>query len=193
MLDLRIILGDNDSKFLVNTSLILNTMGYRVMDTDTSGTSLIRKIRQLNPDLVIADVNLRGISGFDISDIVEGERICPCIITFKNSPLEYELKLQKKLVYSYVQKPINAQTIGYAVENAYFTFKKLMELENKIKERKIVEKAKSLLMGKYNMSEERAYEYMRKKSMDNKTSMHKIALTIMDIINKKDIQNKNEK
>lgn len=185
MLRLRIILGDNDESFILSTSSLLKSLGYNVIDTDTSGTSLIRKIRTLKPDAVLVDVNIKGISGFEISNIVEGEGICPCIITLKTNPSEYAVKLQQKLIYAYLQKPLNVSNVEYVIDNAYVNFKKILELNSKIHERKIIEKAKGLLMSKYNMSEEKAYEYIRKKSMDKSTSMYKISLAIIDIINKK--------
>jgi AmiR/NasT family two-component response regulator len=186
MLRLRIIIGDNDNGFLVQAVTLLTQAGYDVVHSDTSGTSLLRKIRSLNPDVVIADATLKGLSGFEISDIVEGEGVCPCIITFKSSPEEYALKLQKKIIYAYIQKPLNIETLRYAIENAYFNFKKFIELDRKLKERKIIEKAKGLLMKKYNMSEDKAYEYLRRKSMDKCLPMHKVAAVLIDVIEKKE-------
>ncbi|MCX7883478.1 MAG: ANTAR domain-containing protein [Caloramator sp.] len=186
MLHLRIIIGDNDEKFLINTSAQLKNMGYNVVDTDNSGSSLIRKIRTLKPDVVLVDVNLKGISGFEISNIVEGEEICPCVIMLKGNPSEYAVKLQQKLIYAYLQKPLIISNIEYVIDNAYISFKKIIELNREIKERKTIEKAKGLLIKNYNMTEDKAYEYMRKKSMDKSISMYKIALAIIDIINKKE-------
>lgn len=185
MLRLRLIIGDNDLNFLSNTSLLLKQLGYDVVDTDTSGTSIIRKIRQLKPDAVLVDVSLKGISGFEISSIVEGEGICPCIIMFKTNPSEYIIKLQQKMIYAYLQKPFTAANVEYVIDNAYISFKKILELNTKIKERKIIEKAKGLLIKKYNMTEEKAYEYLRKKSMEKAASMYKIALAVIEIIENK--------
>jgi two-component system, response regulator PdtaR len=184
MLNLRVVLGDNDAGFIAATSSLLNQVGYTVLGTDTSGASFLRKIRALNPDVAIVDVNIKGVSGFEISDILEGEGICPCIITFKSSPAEYALKLQEKLIYAYLQKPLNSGNLEYVIDNAYISFNKMMELKGKLKERKAVEKAKGLLMRKYKMSEEKAYDYMRKKSMDRGATLYKVALMIIDLIEK---------
>lgn len=186
MLHLRIIIGDNDEMFLSSAAQILKQLGYDVIDVDTSGTSLIRRIRSLKPDAVLVDVNIKGISGFEISSIVEGEGLCPCIIMFKTNPVEYSLKLQQKLIYAYIQKPINLSNIEYVIDNAYFSFKKVMEFNTKLEERKIVEKAKGLLMKRYNMTEDKAYDYMRKKSMEKSISLYKVALAVIDIIEKKE-------
>jgi response regulator NasT len=185
MQNLRILIGDNDEIFLESFTLTLNQMGYNVVGTETSGTNLLRKIRNINPDIVIADVSLRGMGGFEISDIVEGEGLCPCIIIFKGNPSEYMLKLDKKLVYSYIQKPLETNSVKYIVDNAYYSFKRIMEVEKKLQERKFVEKAKGLLMSRYGFTEDKAYEYLKKKSMDKGTPIIKIAKSVIEIIEKK--------
>lgn len=182
---LRIILGDNDNSFLLSAASMLVQMGHDVIDTDTSGSGLLRKIRTLNPDVVIVDVALRGMSGFEISDIVEGEGICPCIVSFRGNHSEYMLKLQQKIIFAYIQKPVNSITLSYAVENAYFNFKKFIDIDKKSKERQLIDKAKRLLIKKYGLSEDKAYEYIRKKSMDKCVSMHKIANAIIEAIESK--------
>lgn len=181
---LRVILGDNEDSFIAGTTSILQKLGHNVINTDNSGPGLLRKIRAQHPDVVIADANLKGMSGFEISDIVEGEGICPCILTFKGSPSEYALKLQKKLVYSYIQKPVSLDILNYTIENAFYTFKKLFSLEKKLQERRLVEKAKGLLMIKYSISETDAYEYIRKKSMDKCVSMGTLSANIIRALDK---------
>jgi two-component system, response regulator PdtaR len=182
---LRIILGDNDNSFLLSASNMLVQMGYDVIDTDTSGSGLLRKIRTLNPDVVIVDVSLKGMSGFEISDIVEGEGICPCIISYRGSHSEYMLKLQQKIIFAYIQKPANPMELNYAVENAYFNFKKFIDKDRKLKERQLIDRAKRLLIKKYGLTEDKAYEYIRKKSMDKCLSMHRIANAIIEAIENK--------
>ncbi|CDF58982.1 ANTAR domain-containing response regulator [Thermobrachium celere] len=183
---LKVAVGDNDEEVLKSIQIMLVQMGCNVVALETSGSALLRKIRSLNPDVSIIDVNLRGMSAFEISDVVEKQGICPCIITIKGSIDEYYDKLKDKLVFAYLQKPINAFNLRYAIESAYFNYKNLINMDKKLKERKIIDKAKGLIMKKYNLTEERAYEYIRKKSMDKGVSMARIAQAIIDIIEDKD-------
>lgn len=90
------------------------------------------------------------------------------------------------MVFAYIQKPINLVNLKYAIEMAYFNYKNIINMDKKLKERKVIEKAKGLIMQKYNVSEEKAYEYMRKKSMDKGTSMYKIAQVIIELIKDKE-------
>lgn len=182
---LKVAVGDNDEEVLKSIQIMLVQMGCNVVALETSGSALLRKIRSLNPDVSIIDVNLRGMSAFEISNVVEKQGICPCIITIKGSIDEYYDKLKDKLVFAYLQKPINAFNLRYAIESAYFNYKNIMNMDKKLKERKIIDKAKGLIMKKYNLTEERAYEYIRKKSMDKGVSMARIAQAIIDIIEEK--------
>ncbi|MCX7951267.1 MAG: ANTAR domain-containing protein [Clostridiales bacterium] len=193
---LKVAVGDNDEEFLKSIQIMLNQLGFMVVALENSGTALIRKIRSINPDIVLADANLKGMNAFEIASVVEKEGICPCIVTIKGSIEEHYEKLKNKVVFAYIQKPINAINLKYAIESSYFNFKNIMEMDKKLKERKIIEKAKGLVMKKYNISEEKAYEYMRKKSMDKGVSLYRIAQAIIDIIenkDKKDGGDKNEK
>lgn len=183
---LKVAVGDNDEEFLKSIQIMLNQLGFMVVAIENSGTTLMRKIRSINPDIVIADANLKGMNAFEIANVVEKEGICPCIVTIKGSIEQYYEKLKNKIVFAYIQKPINAINLKYAIESSYFNFKNIMEIDKKLKERKIIEKAKGLVMKKYNVSEEKAYEYMRKKSMDKGVSLYRIAQAIIDIIENKE-------
>lgn len=189
MQGLRLVLGDNDKNFIESMSKILRQKGYNVLSSETSGTALLRSIRRINPDVVIADAELKGMNGFDIAQIVENEWICPCVVLIKGSSSAYFSKLKEKLVYAYLQKPIDVQSVEYVIDNAYFNFKKILELDKKLKERKTVEKAKGLLIERYNISEDKAFEYIRKKSMDNCISLYITSLKIIEAIKKKNLKN----
>lgn len=92
----KIAVGDNDEEVLKSIQIMLVQLGFNVVALETSGSSLLRKIRSVNPDVAIVDVNLRGMSAFEISEVVEKEGICPCIITTKGSIEEYYEKLKIK-------------------------------------------------------------------------------------------------
>lgn len=180
----KIIIGDSDENFLDSIKFRLLQMGHRVLDVDTSGTSLIRKIRSLDPDIVIAEVTLKGISGFEIADILEGEGTCPCIVSFKGEPSQYKISLSRKKVKTYLKKPVDYNELDFILKHSLDELENALKEEKKEKEKKIINKAKKMLMEKYKVSEEEAYKYIRKKSMDKGTSMVKVSILIIDLIRK---------
>ncbi|MEG0371402.1 MAG: ANTAR domain-containing protein [Clostridium sp.] len=180
----KIIIGDNDGDFLETIKYRLSQIGHTVLDTDTSGVGLIRKIRSLNPDIVIAEGNLKGMTGFEIGEILEGEGICPCIVSFKGEPSEYKTNLSRKRIKAYLKKPIDYNEIDYILKYSISEFEMIIKEDKKAKEKKIVDKGKKLLMDKYLLSEEDAYKYIRKKSMDKGITMYKMAQALIEVIKK---------
>ncbi|MEF9952700.1 MAG: ANTAR domain-containing protein [Clostridium sp.] len=178
----KIIIGDHDCEFLEGLKFRLSGLSHNVLDTDTSGPSLLRKIRSLNPDIVIVEANMKGMTGFEIADILEGEGICPCIISFKGEASQYRIALSSKKTKAYLKKPIDYNELDYILNQSIRDFDFMIKEEKKKKEKKIIDKAKKMLMDKYSIDEEKAYTYIRKKSMEKKTTMYKISLLLIDIL-----------
>ncbi|MEG0005736.1 MAG: ANTAR domain-containing protein [Clostridium sp.] len=178
----KIIIGDNDIDFLEGLKFKLSGLSHQVIGWDTSGPSILRKIRSLNPDIVIVEANMKGISGFEIGEILEGEGICPCIISFKGEASQYRIALSLKKVKTYLKKPIDYNELDYILSQSVKDFEYILKEEKKRKEKKVIDKAKKMLMDKYSIDEEKAYTYIRKKSMDKKTTMYKISLLLIDLL-----------
>lgn len=185
MLNYKIIIGDNDTEFLEILKFRLISLGHLVLDTYTSGAPLLRKARMLNPDIVIVDANLKGISGFEIGEILENDGICPCIVSFKGEALEYKINISRKKVKTYLKKPIDFKELDYILKHALDEFENYKKEEKKNKEKVIINKAKKMLMNNYNIDEEKAYSYIRKKSMDKGLSKYKMSLLIIDLLKNK--------
>lgn len=181
----KIIIGDNDEKFLDVIRSKLLQIGHTVLDIDTSGTGLLRKIRGLSPDIVIADANLKGLTGFEIAEVIEGENLCPCIISLKGDAFQYKLNFSRKKVKTYLKKPVDYNEINYILKHSLNEFNHSLKEDKKAKEKQIINKAKTLLMDKYKISEDEAYKYIRKKSMEKGINMYKLSLMLMDIIKKR--------
>ena len=86
----------------------------------------------------------------------------------------------------YVMKPVDEDTLIPAIEIAINKYEKIREIEkerDKIKQsldgRKIIERAKGVLMEKNSMKEQQAYEYMRKLSMDKGCTMAATARAVL--------------
>lgn len=185
MTSYKIIIGDNDIDFLNVLKNRLITMGHSVLDVDTSGTSLLRKVRGLSPDIIIAEANLKGISGFEIAEIIEGENLCPCIVSFKGEPLEYKINISRKKVKTYLKKPVDYKELEYILKHSIEELESCKKEEELIKGKRVINRAKRMLMVEYSLDEEKAYKYIKKKSMDKRLSMYKVALSIIDIIKNK--------
>jgi len=182
----KIIVADSDHKNREMICALLTSRGYQVYQSHDSGETL-RTSRSLFPDLVIIDVNLIGINAFRTAGIIEEDKVSNVIfITNKVDPAFYD-QLKKMNIFAYITKPINPeqlyQTVEFCINNVIKVNSlqlKIINLETELKNRKLIEKAKGILIKKLGISEDESYKHLRKKSMDLCIPIYKLAEKIIE-------------
>jgi response regulator NasT len=172
------------SSYLYNFSFLYNT---------TSGNDAIRKISHFLPDAVITDFMLSDLNGLDLANKIEDLKLCPCIILANQEQSDFidELKTEDTTTVFCITKPINRQVLIHTTELAIrFQHKihdieqKIVSLQQEIEERKNVERAKGILMKKFNITEDKAYNNIRRKAMDTGKTINEISKTIIKMFEK---------
>ena len=167
------------SSYLYNFSFLYNT---------TSGNDAIRKISHFLPDAVITDFMLSDINGLELANKIEDLKLCPCIILANQDQSDFidELKTEDTTTVFCITKPINRQVLIHTTELAIrFQHKihdieqKIVSLQQEIEERKNVERAKGILMKKFNITDDKAYNNIRRKAMDTGKTINEISKTII--------------
>lgn len=160
---------------------ILLEGGYIVLGTANSGSELIRKASTLYPDVVISGFKFRDTTLIEIYNSLMGTveflAIVPQnyieVINEEIDIFTLQLPLSKNLLYN---------TLNIIIQSKKRTLKlkeKIKELELSIEERKIIEKAKGKLMKLYNFSEEDAFKFIQKNSMNTSRKMVDVAKSII--------------
>ena len=175
----------NNKKIEANVQLSLKKSGYNVL-TCEDGNSLIRLAHTRHIDLVIVDEELRGLRAIDVVNIIYTEKICPVLIVANDFRNDYIDWIEKGWIYGSVHLPMNQVELLKIVKGAIANGERMLLLDREIEklkkqlaERKIIEKAKSILMEKKSCTEEGAYTYIRKISMNKGVPMEKIAEAII--------------
>jgi len=175
---------ENPSQITIRN--ILNPQGYMFLGNCNDPISLLRMIRSYHPEFIIVDLNLKMRELRGTLNTIDEEMLCACVIIGNYSDVELMSLLEKYKVISFCPKPLNKDILLHTIEMANLNYKRVFELSQKLKEmtenyetRKVVEKAKWILMERNGLSESDAYERMRKKSMDNRMSMKSIAEAII--------------
>ena len=175
---------ENSMQILVRN--ILNPNGYAFLGNCSDAISLIRLIRSYQPDFIIVDMGLQYGDLRNTLETVDDEMLCACVVMGDYHDMAITSLLEKSKVISFCPKPLNKEIMLHTVEMANMNFKRVFELDRKLKEmtenyetRKAVERAKWILMNRDGLSEKDAYDRMRKKSMDNRMSMKSIAEAII--------------
>ncbi|MDR2192473.1 MAG: ANTAR domain-containing protein [Endomicrobium sp.] len=168
---------------------LLVTALYDAVDACASGGEAFRKASSLFPDLVITDYSLTDMTGIELAKMLEDARVCPVIILANQTQSEYVEDLKGNTLDIFcITKPLNEQVLNHTVSLVLKLTQKLRgyehqvdELKHQLEDRKLIEKAKGILMSKFNMNEDEAYKEMRKKAMDSAKPLGQIAKTIIDM------------
>ncbi|HAA89209.1 MAG TPA: response regulator [Peptococcaceae bacterium] len=182
----RIVVADSDHNSRKTIQVMLNRAGYDIAGEARDGLDAEQIIREVRPDLVIIDVFLPGRNGYDVARVVDNERIAAIILT---SP-SYESGLVEKAcevgAFSFLVKPIEEVQLLPAVELALSNFQELLRLEeaisqlrDKLETRKLIERAKGILMETMGLTEAEAYRRIQKQSMNKRISMRAVAEAII--------------
>ncbi len=165
---------------------VLEQEFFVVSDICISGNETIRKVRTYQPDLLVCDYELGDMTSVNIGDIIIKGGLCSMIMLCNQVQKDYAESLFSYPSLICLGKPLNRSVLCNSIEISLKSRKGIQLLENeinKLKEdietRKIIEKAKGLLMDKLHMTEEQAYNRLRKQSMDSQTPMKKVASIIV--------------
>jgi Response regulator with putative antiterminator output domain len=182
----KFIICGEDKSSLVNIKNALVANGYIYIGYAKETYSILRHIRSHAPDLVIIDVSKRFSEIKQILEVVNEEFLCACILIMDIKNEEAMEFLKRTSIMTYLLKPIYNEILIQIAELTVVNFKRILEYEDKIKKlnvtlenRKLLEKAKWILVEKKNITEAEAYEWIKKKSRDNRKPMIEIASAII--------------
>ncbi|KAB7706662.1 response regulator [Bacillus aerolatus] len=187
----RILLVEDESLIRLDISSILQDNGYDVVGEASDGEKAVELAFSLQPDLIIMDIKMPKLDGLKAGKIISSKIDTPIILVTAYSQKEFVEKSKQANVVGYLVKPVSETNLLPAVEVALSQAAKMKamqeavaEANEKVEKRKLVEKAKGLLMDKQSISEEEAYQKIRKFSMKHQLSMDQTAAKVIAKYNK---------
>lgn len=181
---IRICLALNQIEEMKKIKVFLTQQGFTVIDESTDGTSALRRIKILQPDLIIADADLPGINGIQLAEIAEQENIAPVIVITNSNTMDLWNNSNSGIIF--LQRPLTKSGLMQTVQLSLLSYRKITGLKEEIKklkaqleERKLIERAKGIIMEKYGLAESQAYRLLQKRSMDTGTPLCELAKAII--------------
>lgn len=191
MFGARIVIADADDGFRKKLKETLVHAGYLVTGEVGEGRSALKVIFQTEPDLVIMDAKLPGAEGLEIARIIEEHKAAPVILLTTSHEFELLEEAKDSWIFAYLVKPVSDVQLLPAIEIAISNFRRFVRLEEEnkrlkqaLEERKLVEKAKGMVMEAKGLNEKEAYKYLQKISMDNCVPIARVARQIISYFNK---------
>lgn len=190
MFGTRLIVAGADKSYHQQLIDILQRSGYLILAETVDARSTLQASLQMEPDSIIIDDNLPGGSLSLAGEIME-HRLAPVLVVTSYSEKDMTEIARTPGVYGIITKPLHETGILPAIEVALNLFKNATTLEGEIKNvktelanRKLVERAKGLLMDVRGMSESEAFRYLQRKSMDMCLPVTKVAKKIIVALQK---------
>jgi two-component system, response regulator PdtaR len=170
---------------------VLSRAGYHITDVCASGNEAIRRVRLTPPDILLINFEMNDINGLDVAKIVGDENLCSVVLMLGSVQRDHAMASIADNDITLLLKPLNKlallNTMDVVLQNRDRMAKlsrKLEKAKEDLENRKLIEKAKGILMRKKYISEGEAYRRIQKMSMDNRVSMRQVAEQICEYAQK---------
>jgi response regulator NasT len=176
-----VIIDDNaDQRFVLKG--LLADIGCDVIGEGKSGLDALELIQKFFPDIILMDIKMPGMDGIEAVTAINQLRPTPVILLTGKKDEETIRRAIEAGVMAYLVKPVREEDLLPTIELAISRFnefqavlKENMDLKGTIEARKMVEKAKGLLMEKEGLTEKEAFSRIQKISMDRRRPMKEVA------------------
>lgn len=186
MAETRVVIADSDIQSRRSLKAVLNQAGHVVVGEADDGLAALKLVRTRQPDLVILDAKMAVMDGAEFAYIIEDDGLAPVILMTQSDQFRINEQASEKLSFAYIMKPVTEHNLLPIIDLVLKNFKKIRNLEqevNKLKDiietRKLVEKAKGILMDSQKLSEAEAFKRIQKQSMNKRVSMKSVAKAII--------------
>jgi two-component system, response regulator PdtaR len=182
MSQVKVIIADDESIIRLDLKTLLEEMGHMVIGEAADGARALELARSLKPDVVIMDIKMPVMDGLDAAKVIAEEKIAPVVLLTAYSQKDLIERAKEAGVFAYLVKPFQESDLLPAIEIAVSRYLEqkdlegqLGDLEEKLETRKLVDRAKGILMDKYQMNESEAFRRIQQQSMNQRRTMKEIA------------------
>lgn len=186
MAKMRVLIADDDPIIRLDLRQMLETMEYDVVAEAGDGRQAVELAREHKPDICILDVKMPIMDGIDAVDQITDENIAPAILLTAYSDRELVDRAKAAGVFAYLVKPFKPNDLPPAIEIARSRFeqnealvREVASLEDRLETRKLIDRAKGILMQAHSVNEAEAYRRIQLQSMNARKSMKEVAEAII--------------
>jgi AmiR/NasT family two-component response regulator len=183
---LRIIVADDEPDMRDYFRKILPRLGHQVLAAAETGRDLVELCRKGGPDLVITDIKMPDMDGIDAASLLYQEKPVPVILVSAYHEPDLIARAEADHILGYLVKPIKQSDLEPAIALAMKRFeqfetlrKEAADLRQALEDRKIIERAKGLLMRKVGLDEQEAFRRLQKVAMDSNRRMIEVAHMVL--------------
>ena len=181
-----VVVAEDEALIRLDIVEILKDQGFDVVAETDNGKTAVELAQKHRPDLVLMDVKMPIMDGITAAEKIAKEQIAPVVLLTAFSQKELVDRAVDAGAMAYVVKPFTPNDLIPAIEVAMSRYEQIRALEKEVgtirdqfETRKLVDRAKSLLITKMNLTEPEAFRWIQKTSMDRRLSMREVSDTII--------------
>lgn len=182
----KVLVADDERPVASGLKGQLEALGYDVVAVVDDGLRAVDVCRRTLPHVVLMDIEMPGMDGLAAARQIAEDPGTPVIILTAHGHPNLVDKAIQEGVIQYLLKPVTSSALHAAIQTALAQFEEVRtlreevaELEMTLRDRKIIERAKGILMNRRNMTEAEAFRFLQRQSQDKRMAMAKLAESIV--------------
>ncbi|HEX8004065.1 MAG TPA: response regulator [Mycobacteriales bacterium] len=182
----RVLIAEDEALIRLDLREMLEEEGYEVCGEAGDGETAVRLAEELRPELVMLDVKMPVLDGIAAAERIAAQRIAPVVILTAFSQRELVEKAREAGAMAYLVKPFQKKDLLPTIEMALSRYAELVgleaevgDLQGRLEARKLVERAKGVLMSEHGLTEPEAFRWIQRGSMDRRLTMRAFAEAVL--------------
>lgn len=182
----RVLIADDDPIIRMDLKQMLERLDYEVVAEAGDGQVAVDLAQTHQPDVCVLDVKMPQMDGIEAARQIANNGIAPVILLTAFSDRELVDRARESGVFGYLVKPFKPNDLLPAIEVARSRFeenqalgKEAADAKDKLEMRKLLDKAKGILMATLGVTEAEAYRRIQQQSMNNRKSMREVAEAVI--------------
>lgn len=178
----RVVVAEDEAIIRMDLRELLEEEGYEVVAECGRGDEAVELVREHRPDVALLDIKMPGMDGISAARAIAGDRLAAVVLVSAFSQRELIEEASDAGVHGYVVKPFERHDLAPAIEVALARFRSEQQLveaaegaEEQLASRKVVDRAKGVLMDRHGLPEHAAFEFVQKTAMRERRTMKSVA------------------
>jgi response regulator NasT len=184
---LRILTVEDEAPVADSLNAGLVALGHQIVGTAKDGAEAVESASKYHPDLILMDIRMPGIDGIEATKEILAQRAVPIVLLSAYGDEELARRASEAGVMAYLLKPVDLRQLHSTIEVAFARFEKLVALDQEVttlkealETRKLVEKAKGIVMERLNLPEAKAFQLLQERSRSQRISLKALASKILE-------------
>ena len=186
MARLRVLVAEDDALTALNLREQLESLGHQVVAEARDGQEAVQMADRVRPDAVVMDIKMPGMDGVDAAREIAARQPCPIVLLTAYDEPDLVARAAEAGVFAYMMKPADARDLEPTLRLACSRFQEFQALRGQIDDlqealrvRKVVERAKGILMERQGLAEAEAFRRMQKRARDTNRKLGEVAEAII--------------